>query len=131
MDEGLSMSNMITGSLMPTASVCYAAKPNAMVIGSNGQLYKCTTVLDEEVNKVGHLHADGTMDLDYDKIASWVMSGEETDSVCQSCFYRPACQGNHCPWYRVVSGERPCPSEKKNIKKVLNLVWKNSLQTIQ
>ena len=131
MDEGLSMSNMVTGSLMPTASVCYAAKPNAMVIGSNGQLYKCTTVLDEEVNKVGHLHADGTMELDYDKIASWVMSGEETDSVCQSCFYRPACQGNHCPWYRVVSGERPCPSEKKNIKKVLNLVWKNSLQTVQ
>lgn len=131
MDEGLSMSNMVTNSLMPTASVCYAAKPNAMVIGSNGQLYKCTTVLDEEVNKVGHLHADGTMELDYDKIASWVMSGEEKDSVCQSCFYRPACQGNHCPWYRVVSGERPCPSEKKNIKKVLNLVWKNSLQTVQ
>ncbi|WP_397540093.1 radical SAM protein [Rummeliibacillus pycnus] len=128
MDKGISMSNMVTGSMMPTASVCYAAKPNAMVIGSDGQLYKCTTVLDEEVNKVGHINADGTMDLDYDKIASWVMSGEETDSVCQSCFYRPACQGNHCPWYRVVSGERPCPSEKKNIKKVLNLVWRNSLQ---
>lgn len=131
MDKGISMSNMVTGSMMPTASVCYAAKPNAMVIGSNGQLYKCTTVLDEEVNKVGHINADGTMDLDYDKIASWVMSGEETDSVCQSCFYRPACQGNHCPWYRVVSGERPCPSEKKNIKKVLNLVWRNSLQKVQ
>ena len=131
MDKGLAMSNMVEGALNPTAAVCYAAKPNAMVIGSDGQLYKCTTVLDEEVNKVGKIQADGTMDLDYDKIASWLLSGEETDTVCQSCFFRPACQGNHCPWYRVVSGERPCPSEKKNKKKVLNLVWKNSLQTVE
>lgn len=126
-DKKLAMSNMIEGVLMPTGSVCYAAKPNALVIGSDGQLYKCTTALDADINHVGRLHEDGTLDLDYDKIISWVNSGEETDSVCQSCFYRPSCQGNHCPWYRMVTGERPCPSEKNNIRKVLKLVWKNSL----
>jgi len=129
LDNRLSMSSLITGSMMPTASVCYAAKPNSLVIGSDGQIYKCTTVLDEEVNKVGHIYEDGTMDLDYDKIAQWVTSGEENDSGCQSCFFRPACQGNHCPWYRVVTGERPCPYEKKNIRKVLNLIWKSQFQT--
>lgn len=128
--QGLSMSPMITTSLMPSASVCYAAKPHSLVIGSDGQLYKCTLSLNEEFNKVGKIHEDGSLELDYDKIASWVTSGEETDAVCQSCFYRPACQGNHCPLYRMRTGERPCPYEKRNIKKVLNLIWKNSCNKI-
>ncbi|HSL86669.1 MAG TPA: radical SAM protein, partial [Bacteroidales bacterium] len=127
LDKNLAMSSMIEGVIMPTGSVCYAAKPNALVIGSDGQLYKCTTALDADINHVGQLHEDGSMDLDYDKIISWVTSGEETDATCQSCFYRPSCQGNHCPWYRILTGERPCPSEKTNIRKVLNLIWKNSL----
>ena len=126
-DEKLHMSSMIGGIMNPAGSVCYAAKPNAFVIGANGQLYKCTTALDADINHVGTLNADGTMDLDYDKLISWVTSGEETDPVCQNCFYRPACQGNHCPWYRALTGDRPCPSEKNNIKKVPKLVWKNSL----
>lgn len=128
LSNGIRMSSMVAGSLMPTGSVCYAAKPHSLVIGSNGKLYKCTVSFEEEVNKVGEIHEDGSLDLDYDKIAAWTTSGEETDSVCQSCFYRPACQGNHCPLYRMRTGERPCPYEKRKIKKVLNLIWKNSLQ---
>lgn len=127
LDRNLAMSSAVAGMLMPTASVCYAAKPNALVIGAEGQVYKCTTALDAEVNHVGHLDENGELALDYDKMAVWVTSGEETDTVCQSCFYRPACQGNHCPWYRALTGERPCPSEKTNIRKVLRLVYKNSL----
>ncbi|MBP2239638.1 uncharacterized protein J2Z40_000191 [Cytobacillus eiseniae] len=125
--KGMSMSPMISDSLMPTASVCYAAKPHSLVVGANGQLYKCTISMDEEVNQVGKLFENGSLMLDYDKMAAWTTSGEETDSVCQSCFYRPVCQGNHCPLYRMRTGERPCPFEKRKIKKVLNLIWKNSL----
>lgn len=126
-EKNLFMSSSISGMIMPGGSVCYAAKPNAMVIGSDGQLYKCTTALDADINHVGHLSVDGSLNLDYDKIIAWVSSGEETDATCQSCFYRPSCQGNHCPWYRMLTGDRPCPSEKNNIRKVLGLIWKNSL----
>lgn len=131
LDKGLNLSSLIAGSMMPTASVCYAAKPTSLVIGSDGQIYKCTTVLDEDVNKVGKIYEDGSLDIDYDKMAYWVTNGEENDSGCQSCFFRPACQGNHCPWYRVVTGERPCPYEKRSVRKVLRLIWKNSLQETQ
>lgn len=126
--EGVNMSSMVSGSMMPSGSVCYSAKPNSLVVGADGQLYKCTLSLNEDFNKVGTLHEDGKLDLDYDKIANWVTSGEETDEGCQSCFYRPACQGNHCPLFRMRTGERPCPFEKRSIKKVLNLIWKNSLE---
>ncbi|WP_042357594.1 radical SAM/SPASM domain-containing protein [Bacillus rubiinfantis] len=126
--SGIGISPMVADSLMPSGSVCYAAKPHSLVVASNGQLYKCTVSLEEERNHVGKIDKDGSLQLDYDKIALWVTSGEETDSVCQSCFYRPACQGNHCPYYRMMTGERPCPYEKRSIKKTLKLIWKNSLQ---
>lgn len=126
--EGLNMSSAIESALMPTGSICYAAKPHSFAIGANGQLYKCTCSLYEEFNHVGRLLEDGTMDIDYDKLALWVTSGEETDGNCQACFFRPACQGNHCPLYRMKTGNRPCSYEKRKIKQVLRLIYKQSTE---
>nr|WP_230986556.1 hypothetical protein [Cohnella fermenti] len=80
--------------------------------------------LDDEANRVGRLFPDGSVQLDRDKIALWTDSGEERDSVCRSCFFRPACQGNHCPLYRIRTGQRPCPHEKRQLKRVLGLLWR-------
>lgn len=122
MNQGLAMSAVIESMLMPSGAVCYAAKPHSFVIGANGRVYKCTCFLNEEYNHVGWLQADGTMALDYDKLALWVTSGEEQDETCQACFFRPACQGNHCPQYRLRKKERPCPYEKRKIKQVLRTI---------
>jgi uncharacterized protein len=127
LNHGLRMSSFVENALLPTGSVCYAAKPHSLVIGSNGKLYKCTIALEEDFNQLGQLHSDGSIDLDYDKMALWTTSGEEKDELCRSCFYRPACQGNHCPLYRMRTGLRPCPFEKRQIKKALNLIWENHL----
>lgn len=124
--QGLNMSSIIESTLMPTGAICYAAKPHSFAIGADGQLYKCTCSFDEEFNQIGSLLPDGTMQIDYDKLALWVTSGEETDTGCQSCFFRPACQGNHCPLYRIRTGKRPCPYEKRKIKQVLRLLWKQN-----
>ncbi|MDQ0201530.1 radical SAM/SPASM domain-containing protein [Neobacillus ginsengisoli] len=126
LNQGLNMSSIIESALMPTGSVCYAAKPHSFAVGADGQLYKCTCSLDEEFNKVGTLFSNGSMEIDYDKMALWVTSGEEKDSVCQSCFYRPSCQGNHCPLYRLRTGKRPCSYEKRKIKRVLGLIYKQN-----
>ncbi|MDG5787470.1 radical SAM protein [Evansella sp. AB-P1] len=124
-DEGLKLVSQIESSLMPTGSVCYAAKPHSIVVGADGQLYKCTLAFHKSINQIGKLFPDGSVELDYDKIAKWTLSGEETDEHCQDCFFRPACQGNHCPLYRMETGNRPCSLEKQRIKKVLQLIWKN------
>lgn len=123
LNKELNMSSVIESALMPTGSICYAAKPHSFAIGADGQLYKCTCSFDEEFNKVGSLLPDGSMEIDYDKLALWVTSGEEKDTVCQSCFFRPSCQGNHCPLYRLRTGKRPCSYEKRKIKRVLRLIW--------
>lgn len=121
--EGLTVSSFISDILLPTGAVCYAAKPNSLIVGSDGMLYKCSVALNQDNNRLGRIYEDGTLDLDYDKLALWTTSGEETDEKCQACFFRPACQGNHCPLYRMRTGNRPCSYEKRQIKKTLRTIW--------
>ncbi len=118
-------SEMIYPFLIPSGSVCYAADPKSFVIGADGTIYKCTVALDYENNKVGRLLPDGTMDLDSDRFALWGTSDDSGDPVCQSCFFRPPCQGAACPLVRIESGKRPCPPEKKMVKRSLVAVWEN------
>ncbi|MEF2968168.1 radical SAM protein [Paenibacillus sp. M1] len=120
---GLTVSSFISDILLPTGAVCYAAKPNSLIVGSDGRLYKCSVALEQDNNRLGWIHPDGTLDLDYDKLALWTTSGEETDEKCQACFFRPACQGNHCPLYRMRTGQRPCSYEKRQIKRTLRTIW--------
>ncbi len=96
----------------PSGLVCYAAKANSLVIRSDGTLNKCTVALDADYNHVGRLLADGSLDVDLDRMAKWTNSGMETDSVCQNCSVSPACQGNACPLERFENGKRPCPPLK-------------------
>lgn len=125
-NEGLGVSSFLHDILLPTGAICYAAKPNSMIVGSDGRLYKCSVALEQENNQLGRIHKDGTLDIDMDKLALWTTSGEETDAKCQACFFRPACQGNHCPLYRMRTGNRPCSYEKRQIKKVLRTIWLQS-----
>lgn len=126
--RGLALSGTIADSLKPSGSVCYAAMPQSFVVGSDGQLYKCTLALHDELNKVGRLYENGRVELDAAKISLWTDSGEEQDAVCRACFFRPSCQGNHCPLYRMQTGRRPCPHEKRNLSRVLKLIWRDAGQ---
>ncbi|PLR77947.1 radical SAM/SPASM domain-containing protein [Bacillus sp. V3-13] len=108
--------------LAPGGSVCYAAKPWSIVIGSDGTLYKCTVALEDERNKVGRLLVDGSLDINQERFDLWVTSNETIDEGCQKCFFRPSCQGASCPLVRLNTGEQPCPTDKKHIKKVLTTI---------
>lgn len=119
-DKGLN--NVIDDVLNPGGYVCYAAKPNSFVIGSDGMVYKCTVALYNEKNHIGQLNPDGKMELDMDKYALWIMNDEGEDPGCQKCFLRPSCQGSACPLVRIETGKAPCPPEKKQIKKVLKII---------
>lgn len=44
------------------------------------------------------------------------------DHVCVQCTFRPSCQGAACPLERIRSGSRPCPSEKHQVKQILQIM---------
>ncbi len=118
---GLSLSTWQEG-MQPFGSVCYAASPNHFVIGSDGIVYKCTVVFDDPRNHVGRLTADGELNLIGEKVDLWTRSGEETDEDCQSCHFRPACQGNLCPLERLDHRPKRCPTTKSHIKTILPML---------
>ena len=108
--------------MQPFGSVCYAASPNHFVIGSDGIVYKCTVVFDDPRNHVGRLTPDGELHLIGEKVDLWTRSGEETDEDCQSCHFRPACQGNLCPLERLNQRPKRCPTTKSHIQSILPIL---------
>ena len=78
---------------------------------------KCTIALDkEDYNVVGMLSSDGELHLDPDKFARWVEPAFAGDTVCQSCYLVPTCQGMHCPLVRFETNKQPCPSTKSSLR---------------
>jgi len=115
----------------PDGNTCYAANPRSFVIGSDGAVYKCTVELDyHDRNVVGHLFEDGRMELDWRKMALWCeTNGMEEGKKCYTCFYSPACHGACCPKEWMDEPECQCPSEKVAVRKLLPLIYKESLRS--
>lgn len=66
-------------------SICYASRPNSIVIRANGKVQKCTVALDSEDNTVGHLDARGAINLDPRRMQLWMRgyaSGDESELKC-------------------------------------------------
>jgi uncharacterized protein len=54
-----------------TDYICYAARPNSLLIRADGRIGKCTVALNDPRNDVGSLCADGSVDIDQEKIRVW------------------------------------------------------------
>ncbi len=65
--------------------VCYASRPNSLVIRSNGDVGKCTVALYDERNKIGSLQSDGTLKLIPGRLAPWVRGIENLDPATLAC----------------------------------------------
>jgi uncharacterized protein len=65
--------------------ICYAAKPNALVIRSDGTLAKCTVALNDPRNKVGVIHRDGTVEVDMSRYRPWLTGLAKLDLDILAC----------------------------------------------
>ncbi len=62
--------------------ICYASKPNSLMIRADGRIGKCTVMLDDDRNTIGHIKQDGRIELDQDKMNLW-MRGFSTFDVME------------------------------------------------
>ncbi|MGL6345163.1 MAG: radical SAM protein [Waterburya sp.] len=69
----------------PDNYVCYASKPNSLVIRANGDVGKCTVALYDERNKIASLQSDGTLKLIPGRLAPWVRGIETLDFETLGC----------------------------------------------
>jgi len=64
-------STSVAGAL-PSSDICYAAKPNSLLIRSDGRIGKCTVALTDDRNTIGKINSDGTVTIDNGKLRPWI-----------------------------------------------------------
>lgn len=97
----------------PTHSWCTSINQNAYIIGYDGSVFSCDTMITERKDAVGLLLSDGTIKLN-ENAKIWKRSifdsrdrlGAMLDE-CLACKLLPVCVGG-CNRSRMVRGENPC-----------------------
>lgn len=65
--------------------VCYASRPNSLVIYPNGDIGKCTVALYDPINRIGSINADGTVNIDPELLRLWsrgFMAKPDLSTLC-------------------------------------------------
>ncbi|WP_025147955.1 radical SAM protein [Bacillus sp. H1a] len=65
--------------------ICYASRPNHMVIRSDGKINKCTVALYDNHNHIGSLLPDGTVKINQDRLSPWLRGIENLDYSILQC----------------------------------------------
>jgi uncharacterized protein len=65
--------------------ICYAAKPNSLMIRANGGIGKCTVALDDPRNDIGHLNEDGTINISNPKLQRWFAGYADMSEATLGC----------------------------------------------
>lgn len=65
--------------------VCYASKPNSLVVRATGELAKCTVAFYDERNRLGRLDPDGTLSIDQDRLRTWARGFRTLDEAELGC----------------------------------------------
>jgi len=58
----------------PEKNICYAAKANSFVIRADGRVQKCTVALESEINNIGKISNDGSLNIDQEKFKKWIFA---------------------------------------------------------
>lgn len=65
--------------------ICYAAKPNSLMIRANGTIGKCTVALNDGQNSIGRIKSDGTLDIENEKLRVWMNGFATLSEKTLSC----------------------------------------------
>ena len=76
-----------SGRLYEEPKVCYAARPNSLMIRANGVVGKCTVALADPANNIGRVLPDGSLQLDNAKVRPWLRGWQSRDWNALSCPY--------------------------------------------
>jgi uncharacterized protein len=110
--------------LLLNDAMCDSSKENALIVGSDGSLYKCTMLFDKDENKLGHLTKNGEMILNIDKNMNWVLGNRSgISNECMTCPFSISCQERTCAakgW--LLSSNGKCGYEQSSIQYVMKLL---------
>jgi uncharacterized protein len=75
----------IDGSEAAAPYICYASKPNSLLIRADGRIGKCTVALNDDRNTIGRVNLDGTLTIDNGLLQPWVRGLSDLDPKALEC----------------------------------------------
>ena len=110
--------------MMKFGNICYASNKNSFIIGTDGNIYKCTVAFDKDINNVGKLLSNGEMQIDWAKYSFWTEGKNHSKSKCCSkCYLYPSCLGIYCSLNNLdKNGEFVCSGFKTYVDDYLNCI---------
>jgi uncharacterized protein len=89
----------------PVATPCTATNVNELVVGANGELYKCWDSVGNEHEVIGHLRSWHDQN---DRALKWLRYDPFTDEGCRSCIALPTCMGGCAHNEMTDPGDAKC-----------------------
>ena len=65
--------------------ICYAAKPNSLLVRATGRIAKCTVALADPANDIGFLRPDGSLKIRAQKLQPWLRGWHTGDANALGC----------------------------------------------
>lgn len=91
------------GAPKPAATPCTAVRATDIVVGSDGEMWKCWDDIGDPTKSLGSI--DEYHDVDGDGLAPWLQYDPFTDPHCSTCVALPGCMGG-CA-HHVFHGDDP------------------------
>jgi uncharacterized protein len=89
----------------PVWAPCTAVRRNDLVVGANGELYKCWDSVGNHREVVGHLRSWRDPD---DRVLKWLRYDPFADEGCRSCIALPVCMGGCAHHQMTQPGDAKC-----------------------
>lgn len=94
----------------PTQSWCISVQNNSNIIGYDGSVFSCDTMIVEKEKSIGYLDEDGQIIFN-DNAKFWKKNifelEDENSKKCMNCKLLPVCMGG-CNRARNITGKNPC-----------------------
>jgi len=81
--------------------ICVAMQRGSLVIGPDGDLFKCYLDVSDSAGAVGHVSSGVNATL----LAPWAEYDFSTDQICETCTFLPVCLGG-CPKQEMSSADK-------------------------
>ena len=103
-----------------------------VVIGTQGEIYKCLDTIGDEQWITGHI-SDDNESTDAEWYQDWLSWEPSNNAICAVCKLQPLCNGG-CPHNVLFSSKKhgtnnQCPDWKSNYKESIQLYVTEKLQT--
>jgi uncharacterized protein len=85
--ETIVLNGIGTHALFSAPEICYAARPNSLVIRADGRVGKCTVALTDTRNTIGQLLPNGSLQIDKIRLSPWLHGWASGDFAALACPY--------------------------------------------